>query len=217
MLERDRTGQRGGSKGPKLDSNPSRCGQSLGLVHQVSNWVCSFFLNFNGQLTLPNNQPVVLVHHSSLTASINKAKTICLDFFFLPRAEMIGWHPLTALFMTCLVKNGSCIELWVSRGNSASLLHLALASNTAWCQTDHSQEDWPSSLAPGKKKRYLCRDKFFWLGGFALVGFQAHDPTFSTWNWAFATCHMKAKEHYYSHIVSRRSLSVEMHCTKLLR
>lgn len=139
-----------------------------------------------------------------------------LDFFFLPRADIIGRHPLTALFMTCFMKNGSCIELWVSRGNSASLLHLALASNAAWCQTDHSQEDWPSSLAPGKKERYLRRDKFFWLGGFALVGFS------STWSHFFhmelGFCHLphesKGTLLLFPHCLT--SLSVEMRSTKLL-
>lgn len=59
--------------------------------------------------------------------------------------------------MTCFMKTGSCIELGVSGGNSASLLYLALAWNTAWCQTDHSQEDWPSSLASGKKMLLTLR------------------------------------------------------------
>lgn len=37
-------------------------------------------------------------------------------FLRLPCAEIIGWHALMALFMTCFIKTVSCIELGVCKG-----------------------------------------------------------------------------------------------------
>lgn len=113
--------------------------------------------------------------------------------------------------MTCLVKTGSCIELRVSRGNSASLLYLALACNTAWCQTDHSQEDWPSSLAPGKKEK----KKKCYLHWASLARGGSHHWRFScTWSHFFhmslSSCHSPHKSEkgrYYYHIGPRVSPS----------
>lgn len=130
--------------------------------------------------------------------------------------------------MTCFTETGSCIELRVSRGNSVSLLYLALACNAAWCQTDHSQEDWPSSLASGKKKKEMLLTLrlflslyFFFLFFFLAGRFRPFVGFSSTWSHFFhmkpRSCHLPHESKKGTLLLPRRltCLSVETPCTEL--
>lgn len=112
-------------------------------------------------------------------------------FLRLPCAEIIGWHALTALFMTCFIKTASCIELGVCRGEFC--FFALLGTGLQRCLI--SGRSQPGRLAVfscfWKKKCYLHWEKVFFG---AFVGFQQHDPTFP-----HTTCHVKAKKIFLFH------------------
>lgn len=99
-------------------------------------------------------------------------------FLRLPCAEIIGWHALTALFMTCFIKTATCIELGVCKGE---FCFFALLGTGLRSQADHSQEDWPSSLASGKRSVTYTEKKLWCFCGFS-----------TTWS-HFSTHHLPCK------------------------
>lgn len=88
----------------------------------------------------------------NMAAYLNEVKTICLDFFFCsffppflppPWAEIIGWHALAALFMTCFVKDW---ELHWDQGKQGEFCFSALLGTGLqhYLMSDRSQ---PGRLA----------------------------------------------------------------------
>lgn len=127
-----------------------------------------------------------------------KSKTICLDIFSmlpssLPCAEIIGWHALTALFMTCFMETASCIELGVCKGEFC--FFALLGTGQRRCLISGRSQPGRLAVFPRfwKKKCYLNREKsfFFFFHFFpcTFVGFQRHDPAFP-----HTTCHVKSKK-----------------------
>lgn len=139
----------------------------------------------------PAPRPTVLLY--------TKSKTICLDIFSmlpssLPCAEIIGWHALTALFMTCFMETASCIELGVCKGEFC--FFALLGTGQRRCLISGRSQPGRLAVFPRfwKKKCYLNREKsfgFFFFHFFpcTFVGFQRHDPAFP-----HTTCHVKSKK-----------------------
>lgn len=88
----------------------------------------------------------------------------------LPCTEIIGWHALTAVFMTCFMKTASCIELGVCKGEFC--FFALLGTGQRRCLISGRSQPGRLAVFPPvwKKKCYLNREKVlvFW-GGFPAL------------------------------------------------
>lgn len=153
-----------------------------------------------------NNKPWVYwswddttLHTSPLCFFKLSQKPSGLTFFpafrRLPCAEIIGWHALTALFMTCFIKTASRIELGVCKGEFC--FFALLGTGLGHCLISGRSQPGRLAVFPcfWKKEVLLTLKKSFFFFFCALWVFfcalwdQQHDPTFP-----HTTCHVKAKK-----------------------
>lgn len=134
----------------------------------------------------PAPRPTVLLY--------TKSKTICLDIFSmlsssLPCAEIIGWHALTALFMTCFMKTASCIELGVCKGEFC--FFALLGTGQRRCLISGRSQPGRLAVFPRfwKKKCYLNWEKV-WFFFFLFLHFYGFSTTWS----CFSTHHLPRKK-----------------------
>lgn len=149
-----------------------------------------------------NNKPWVYwswddttLHTSPLCFFKLSQKPSGLTFFpafrRLPCAEIIGWHALTALFMTCFIKTASRIELGVCKGEFC--FFALLGTGLGHCLISGRSQPGRLAVFPcfWKKEVLLTLKKsfFFFL---CFVGFFLCFVGSTTWS-HFSTHHLPCK------------------------